>query len=305
MPKKKGDDNGTKPTTVHPGTVETRGLTDLRRNPRQDENFHPLSDQELDRLAEDMKLNGQRTPVEVTPDGRIIDGHQRCRAAEMLDWTEVFVVVRHDLAGDEAAIERRMIEANLNRRQLDALDRVRLARRMLEIERKLKPGGLSDYAVQDLRDRLGEMLGMSGRNVQRYLNILGAPMEVQRAFSAGTLSMKLAEKVAQLTGVSKAEISSEISAGGNPAAIVAAYLPDAPHAEIDPDREYGALISAASRAVEALDGRVGEVRGSLDPDPEIETLKQAAALIARLVARQVSLKKQSIKERSRSGMSSN
>ena len=93
--------------------------------------------------------------------------------------------VRYDLAGDESAIERRMIEANLHRRQLDALDRVRLARRMLEIEERREPGGLSQYDEQDLRDRIGEALGMSGRNVQRYLNILNAPMEVQRAHSEG------------------------------------------------------------------------------------------------------------------------
>ncbi len=78
----------------------------------QDLNFHPLSDRESEALADDTERNGQRTPIEVTPDERTIDGHQRERAAQKLNWDEVQVLVRYDLAGDEAAIERRMIEAN-------------------------------------------------------------------------------------------------------------------------------------------------------------------------------------------------
>ena len=65
--------------------------------------------------------------VEVTPDG---PGHRRPPAAAGGPEARLgdgLGLVRHDLAGDEAAIERRMIEANLNRRQLDVLDRVRLA----------------------------------------------------------------------------------------------------------------------------------------------------------------------------------
>ncbi|MEJ7638824.1 MAG: hypothetical protein WKF75_12830, partial [Singulisphaera sp.] len=145
------------------------------------------------------------------------------------------------------AIERRMIEANLHRRQLDALDRVRLARRMLEIGQKLKPGGLSQYAEQDLRDRIGAALGMSGRNVQRYLNILNAPMEVQRAHSEGRLSMKLAEKVARLDDAEHEEIAAEIRGGGDPAEVVAAPAESAP-AEVDPDKEHELFLAAGTHA---------------------------------------------------------
>ncbi len=272
--------------------VEVRSISDLTRHPRQDANFHPLSDDELARLADDMKQSGQRTPIEVTPDGRIIDGHQRLRAARKLGWATVTVVVRYDLVGDEAAIERRMIEANLNRRQLDVLDRVRLARRMLEIDEKKRPGGLSQCDEQDLRDRVGEALGMSGRNAQRYLNILIAPMEVQRAHSEGKLSMRLAEKVARLEEAAQEEIAGEIRAGGDPAAVVAARLPKAAPAEVDPDREHDVLLAAATRALAALDGREDEVRGGMDLDSEIETLERLTSLIKTLIARHRRRKKE-------------
>jgi hypothetical protein len=184
-----------------------------------------------------------------------------------------------------------MIEANLNRRQLDVLDRVRLARRMLEIRGKKGPGGLSQLDEQDLRDRVGVALGMSGRNVQRYLNILDAPMSVQRAFSGGKVSMKLAEKVARLEEASQAEIAAQIVAGGDPARVVAAHLPAAAPVEVDPDREYGLFLAAATRAVGALDGRVDAVRGGLDLDEEIATLAKARGLIGRLIGRHKALKR--------------
>jgi len=275
-----------------PGKVETRNLSELRWHPRQDSNFHPLDEADIDRLAEDMRRNGQRTPIEVTPDGRVIDGHQRWRAARKLGWATVTVVVRHDLAGDEAAIERRMIEANLNRRQLDVLDRVRLARRMLEIDEKKRPGGLSQCDEQDLRDRVGEALGMSGRNVQRYLNILIAPMEVQRAHSGGKLSMKLAEKVARLGEAEREQIASEIAAGGDPAEVVAVHLPEGAPSEVDPDKGYDRLLKAATLVLAALDGREDEVRGGMDLNSEIETLKRLTSLVKALIARHRRRKKE-------------
>jgi len=281
-PGPKGPRQESSPTTKR---IETWPLEKLKRHQRQDDNFHPLPAPELDALADDMRRNGQSTPIEVTPDGRPIDGHQRKRAAEMLGWDEVMVMVRYDLAGDEFAIERRMIEANLHRRQLDPLDRVRLARRMLEIGQRREPGGLSQYAEQDLRDRVGEALGMSGRNVQRYLNILNAPMEVQRAHSEGRLSMKLAEKVARLGEVEREQIAAAIRAGGDPAEVVAAHLPESAPAEIDPDKEHELFLAAGTRAVAALDGRVEEVRGGMDLDQEIEMWKQIIALIQGIIAR--------------------
>jgi len=163
---------------------------------------------------------------------------------------------------------------------------------MLEIEERREPGGLSQYAEQDLRDRIGEMLGMSGRNVQRYLNILNAPMEVQRAHSEGRLSMKLAEKVTRLDEAEREEIAAEIAAGGDPAEVVAAHLPESAPAEVDPDRAYELLLAAGTRAVPALDGRVGEVRGGMDLDQENKIWEQVMSLIKALIARNKALKTQ-------------
>ena len=85
--------------------------------------------------------------------------------------------------------------------------------------------------------------------------------------------MKLAEKVARLGEAEREEIAAEIAAGGDPAEVVAAHLPEAAPAEVDPDKEYELLLAAGTRAVAALDGRVGEVRGGMDLDQENKILE--------------------------------
>ena len=64
-------------------------LDRLKEHPRQIEMFGNLSDSELQALAEDMKTNGQQEPLEICPDGTVISGHQRWRAAIILGWVEI------------------------------------------------------------------------------------------------------------------------------------------------------------------------------------------------------------------------
>src|SRR4051794_20976613 len=92
-------------------SIETWPVERLRPYERQAANFRDVSPAELKRLM-DVMSTGKYDPIEVTPDGRILDGHQRHRAAIALDWEVVKVQVRHDLADDEVAIEVRHLQAN-------------------------------------------------------------------------------------------------------------------------------------------------------------------------------------------------
>jgi ParB-like chromosome segregation protein Spo0J len=105
--------------------IESRLIADLKRHPNQDGLFFPLEGEEFERFIESLK-GGLDDPIEITPDNVIVDGHQRVRAALELGWTHIQVWVRDDLV-DQAAVDRRHIEANFNRRQLTGLDRARLA----------------------------------------------------------------------------------------------------------------------------------------------------------------------------------
>ena len=259
--------------------IEEWDLSRLTRHARQDANFHELSEEELGRLVDDLKQNGQRTPIEVDPDGRIIDGHQRARAALALGWKTIRVVVRYDLAGDEAAIERRMILANMNRRQLDQLARVRIVRRRVELDGPADAPGRDE---RDLRDRIGEMLGMSGRNVQRYLNILGTSMAIQRAHTTGRLSLTQAARVARLDGDVRSRIDEAIRAGGDPAAIVAENLSSPDRVRPDADEAYASFLAAADRAAADLQGRLAEVQGGTDLGAESARLDRVGDLLLAL-----------------------
>jgi len=70
-----------------------------------------------------MDEEGQIEPIEITPGYLVICGHLRIEAAKRLGWTEISAWIRRDLAeaGDEA-VEKRLIEGNLVRRQLTDLD---------------------------------------------------------------------------------------------------------------------------------------------------------------------------------------
>src|SRR4051794_856350 len=104
---------------VKPGG-EKRLLKDLKPFPAQPLFFDDLSDHELEALAEDIKRNGLRSPIEVLPKNRagypadsIISGHQRKRALELNGEAETTVCVRHDLAdADAAAVEKAFLDDN-------------------------------------------------------------------------------------------------------------------------------------------------------------------------------------------------
>jgi len=266
--------------------VEKWELSRFKPHPRQDANFHPLSDQGLRQLADDLSRNGQTTPVEALPDGTLVCGHQRLRAAALLGWTHLTVWVRGDLAGDGYAAEQRMIDDNRARRQLDMLDQVRSAKRLVEVKRRKPPGGIPVYEMPDLRDAIAlELGGKSGRNIQRYLNVLKATMDVQCLVQAGKLRLTLAEKVADLPQAAQGRIVREVEAGGDPEEVIAPHLPGAGPVRPNADKMYDTLFRAVDAALEAMGSRVDEVRlpgGDAAVREHINKLKRGAALLTKL-----------------------
>ena len=176
--------------------VVHKQLSELHSHPRQRDMFTDLPDADLRQLAEEMEREGLLEPVEILPDGMIISGHQRVRAAELLGWKKIRCWVRRDLAeAGSAAVERRFIEANFYRRQLGPLDKARCYQRLKELER----GGRGNGVVKgDLRDYLAGQFGLSGRSLDRWERLLDTPIEVQAAVSARKLPLAVGGKVADL-----------------------------------------------------------------------------------------------------------
>lgn len=205
--------------------TELRSAKSLKPHPRQSSYFREANDAELHALAEDMLRNGQLTPVEILPDGTIICGHQRVRACR-LNKRKVHCWVRNDLAekGD-AAIEQRVIEDNLNRRQLSKLGLAKCYLRLKDLHSQLSPGG---EPRGDVRDIVGKRLGISGRQLDRLARVLTTPPEVQKAFEAGHLTLELASRVGIVGKKTQDEIAKQIRAGKKPRVVVGHLAPPKP-----------------------------------------------------------------------------
>jgi ParB/RepB/Spo0J family partition protein len=189
-------------------------INKLIKHPQQDTVFGDISDAELTALAADIKANGLQHPIEILPDGTIVAGHQRVRAAVLLGRKEIDAVVRTDLAkAGEAAVETHFINDNLRRRHLSPLGLARCVKRLVEIETFARDNTLHCLNKDKLREIIGERLGLSGRSVSRYLLVLDAPAAVQQAFDRGEISLTNAGKMAMLDDDGKTFLRQSIAFG--------------------------------------------------------------------------------------------
>jgi ParB-like nuclease domain len=69
--------------------IESWPIAGLREHEQQAALFHDLDGADFENLIENIKQEGLRDPIWVMPDGRIVDGHQRARAARRLGWTKI------------------------------------------------------------------------------------------------------------------------------------------------------------------------------------------------------------------------
>jgi ParB/RepB/Spo0J family partition protein len=282
--KKEGVTDQKEEVTEKKGKVYKVALAELKPHPRQQEVFADLPDAQLEELATDMKLNGQLVPIEVLPGGTIICGHQRVKAARKLGWSTVRAIIRDDLAElGKAAVFDRLVSDNLNRRQLDQLTQARCYQKLKENASKLPRKARSAYAGVDLRDRLAKQFKISGRSLDRWLRVLSTPVEVQRAVSAGSLSLVSAGRVAGADEAVMEFVATEIRLGKDPEEVVADHLPKKSSKQVNDRKAVMTFIRHLRSDVPDLEGRVNQLnlRGPLNPD-QIELLRRAGQVLQEL-----------------------
>jgi ParB/RepB/Spo0J family partition protein len=290
--------------TIDQGDVQMKAQRAPMRMPLKQLTPHPLqaafygndsSEADDKALIEDIKLRGQLSPIIVMPAGNaaglpahcMLDGHRRARAMKAAGKTHAFVEVRDDLKdADAATVEAEFLKYNFLRRQLHPLDLARIARRMFELERNRTASSLSYWDRTELRERLGKILGMSGRNLTRYERVLETPKAIQDAVRDGRLKLVPASRVAalpadrqqalaeQITGVADARRVNEI---------VAAALgsPGDGQRHVTVANAAASFVRQLERGLADLADRVDQVKpGHVGRDAA--TLKRAELLITAL-----------------------
>jgi len=94
----------------------------------------PLSPAEYEALKNSIKINGLLNPIDVNPEGIILDGIHRYRACTELGIQPKYTIKKFD---DPLEEKKFVIEANLMRRQLTTFQRIEASLPLIEIEREL------------------------------------------------------------------------------------------------------------------------------------------------------------------------
>jgi ParB-like chromosome segregation protein Spo0J len=277
-------------TDIHkdPASAKESGLVDLpvaslTPHPLQAQIYGPRADWQIEELAESMR-KGQDEPVEVLPDRTIISGHGRVAAAKRLGWETIRCRIRHDLAAaGPQAVEARLIEANLYRRQLSKLDMVRSYRHIRRLLRT-RYGALAEKneVKGDLRDLIAQRFGVSGRTLDRWLQVLELPLPIQQAVDDGRLPMTQAVKVATLERKVQTQIAGRIDSGESPRDIINEYARPAGKPARTLDEHLGQFLCSLERALAELGDKVPQIKTGIFSDKAVEVLRGGRKLIDEL-----------------------
>ena len=263
--------------TPEPRT-ETWLIANLKPNPGQESTITPLTTEERSALKADIEKNGMVHPVEILPDGTTLDGHNRVDIQRERGQTEIEVLVRHDLEhAGAAAQETRFLLANLNRRQLDNLGKVKIVARLAEIECGKPITELPTRGLNQVKESIAKRLSLTPRSVSRYMHIGRAPLAVQQSFARGGLTLDTASRVAKLSQQVQQEIVDRIESGERGEAVVKEYLP-----RKRPQKSgLVDLFTAIENAATKLD--TAEFRPWWTS--HLKTLKRCRSLLTRLIRR--------------------
>jgi len=155
--------------------------------------FPMMEEAELKELAEDIKKNGLKTPIELAGDGRVIDGRNRIEACKLVNILTIETV--NSWLNTEEAIIRYIISLNLHRRHLTESQRADVAARLASGQHG---GDRSKASIEALtQEKAAQQLSVSESSLQRakYVQTHGVP-ELQDAVKKGEVKVAAAAVVA-------------------------------------------------------------------------------------------------------------
>ena len=274
---------------------KTVRLADLTPHPDQNTYFRKTGEYEYAELKRDIAANGIRNPIEVMPAQNraglpkftIVSGHTRKAILEELEFEETEVLIRNDLReATRDEVNREFLIANVARRQQSRLAQARAAVALFLNEREAAGDGVfgDPFAVGELRERIGKIVGMSGRNLQRYLNVLSAPEAVQEAFDRGTVKLVDAARVASLHKKDQEKLAARLAAGDDAKAVFASVFGEKSNKHVKPADALAAFARSLAVSHADLGDRLDEVRENSIRRHE-PALRDAKKMIRLLLAR--------------------
>jgi len=181
--------------SIVPGEIVARSPIELREHEAH-ARLIPSSANSLDELRKSVKSEGRvRVPLVALPDGRVLCGRDRLKVALELGLPSVPVEIRADLADDPDGQVLLIVDDNLSRKHFTEPERVKLAALKLEIEKKLAKarqveggrrggkaprrkreasGNISGSLPGECRDRVASKIGVSGRHLEKALEVVKA-----------------------------------------------------------------------------------------------------------------------------------
>jgi hypothetical protein len=124
---------------------------------------------------------------------------------------------------------------------------------------------------------------MSGGNLNRYFQVLRAPIEVQDAFRARRIPLVTAGKVADLPPQDQKRVADRIRAGEDPVQVVMPFLPKSKSRNAAATAFRG-LLSALAQAQAEIAPGLSEMKACL-LDSDLEALRRGRNLLDGLITR--------------------
>lgn len=178
----------------------------------EDHPFHVTEDEEMEALVESIEQNGILSPLIVRPieNGKyeIVSGHRRKHAAELAGLTTV-PVCKRELSRDEAVLA--MVDSNLHREHLLPSEKAFAYKMKLEA---IKHQGQTSRQVVDkskAADTIGNEVGESGRQVQRFIRLTNLIPELLRRVDSGEIALTPAYELSFLTAEQQQDVVEEMS----------------------------------------------------------------------------------------------
>jgi N6-adenosine-specific RNA methylase IME4/ParB-like chromosome segregation protein Spo0J len=179
--------------------------------------FPPLSRDEYAALRDSIRANGQREPITLHRDGRIIDGRHREAACAELG----IAVTTRTFDGSDADILQFVLDLNLKRRHLDASQRAMIAADLTNLGEG-RPGKTAQICAVS-QQHAAELLNVSRRSVQHAVDVRDhAIPEIAAAVRQGHMSVSKAAHVADLSEAGQQRVAAEMHNGKSLATTVLA-----------------------------------------------------------------------------------